>query len=202
MPDFKLLSQQNFDRQAACYDTSSYSLHARKLYPLFLSQLRHIPHASLLDLGCGTGAMLELILRELPGTRCVGLDLSPNMVRAAQGRLPGNVEIVLGDAEALPFCGGSFDVVVCSDSFHHYPSPGAVLAEVRRVLRPGGVLLLGDTTAPWGLRQAVNLLLPFSHGGDVRLYGPEELEGLLSRFFHGACCRRAGTTALFAWGIR
>lgn len=202
MNNAKLLSQKNFDRQANCYDSSNLSLHARRLYPIFISQLCQIPHTNILDVGCGTGALMELMLDRLPGSSCTGLDLSPNMIQTAQKKLSGRANVLLGDAQALPFGSSCFDVVVCNDSFHHYPSPGAVLEEIHRVLRPGGVLLLGEPTAPAPLRLLVNLLLPFSREGDVHLYAPAELTALLGRIFHGAECKNVGSTALFAWGIR
>ena len=74
--------------------------------------------------------------------------------------------------------------------------------EVARVLLPGGVFLLADTTAPGPFRQAIDLLLPYGRGGDVHLYGTEELRQLLSRYLQGAECRRADATSLLAWGIK
>ena len=59
MRDYKDLSQKNFDGQAPTYDTASFGAHARSLYPVLLSQLEQIPHNSLLDVGCGTGALLS-----------------------------------------------------------------------------------------------------------------------------------------------
>ena len=198
----KEYSQKNFDRQAPDYDISSYGAHARKLYPLLLRQLGEIPHDSVLDVGCGTGAMLERIAERWPGGDFAGVDLSPAMVLAAQEKLGSRAHIQPGDAEALPFPDRRFQSVLCCDSFHHYPDPQAALKEIHRVLEPGGVFLLADTTAPAVIRGMVNLLLPFGHSGDVRLYAPQEISELLSLYFHGAECRRAGSTSLLAWGIK
>ena len=121
------------------------------------------------------------------------------MARPKRGE---GVELVQGDAERLPFADGAFDVVLCCDSFHHYPNPRAVLAQFARVLQPGGILLLGECTAPAGVRAVTNLLLPLSREGDVRIYSARELAELLSTAFHGAECRRAGPTALVAWGVK
>src|SRR5262249_59982154 len=68
--------------------------------------------------------------------------------RAAGGRL----HLVQGDSERLPFPDDAFDVVTCTHSFHHYPRQDQVVAEMYRVLRPGGRLLLidGDRDRLWG----------------------------------------------------
>lgn len=202
MTDYKMISQRNFDRQADCYDSSSYGQHARKLYPVLLSQLDQIPHQSILDVGCGTGALLERIISRWPGTSCTGLDLSPKMVTAAREKLGSRAQVIQADAESLPLPDSTFDVVVCNDSFHHYPNPETVLAEISRVMQPGGVFLLGDTTAPAGLRGITNLLLPHSRGGDVRLYSRKELTHLLSLHFQGIRCGKVDATSLLAWGIK
>jgi ubiquinone/menaquinone biosynthesis C-methylase UbiE len=64
----------------------------------------------------------------------------------------GRIMPVQGDSERLPFASGSFDVVTCANSFHHYPRQDRAVAEMRRVLVPGGKLLLidGFRDRPWG----------------------------------------------------
>lgn len=201
MIDQKELSRAAFDRQAPRYD-AAFGRHARALHSLLLRQLAEIPHHRVLDVGCGTGALLEQMAARWPGGSYTGVDLSPGMTAVARERLGGRALVLQGDAEALPLPDGRFQAAVCCDSFHHYPHPEAALREIRRVLEPGGVLLLADTTAPAGARQLINLLLPLSRGGDVRLYAPRELTQLLSLCFHGAECHRVTGTGLLAWGIK
>jgi ubiquinone/menaquinone biosynthesis C-methylase UbiE len=80
--------------------------------------------------------------------RVVAYDLTEPMLQAARGHVRGrgaaNVEFVAGDATALPFRDGSFDVVTCRTAAHHFPDVGAAVRQIHRVLRPGGSLLLQD----------------------------------------------------------
>jgi ubiquinone/menaquinone biosynthesis C-methylase UbiE len=80
--------------------------------------------------------------------RLVAYDLTEPMLQAARGHVRGrgaaNVEFVAGDATALPFRDGSFDVVTCRTAAHHFPDVGAAVRQIHRVLRPGGSLLLQD----------------------------------------------------------
>jgi len=80
--------------------------------------------------------------------RVVAYDLTEPMLRAARGHLQArgaaNVGFVAGDAGALPFRDGSFDVVTCRTAAHHFADVGAALRQIHRVLRPGGALLLQD----------------------------------------------------------
>ena len=140
MNDCKMRSGRAFDRQAWTYDTARFGSHARGLYPVLLEQLAQIPHGSVLDVGCGTGELLREVGLRFPETARTGLDLSANMLAVAREKLGGAVELVQGDAERLPFADGRFEVLLCNDSFHHYPNPGAAAAEFARVLQPGGVL--------------------------------------------------------------
>jgi ubiquinone/menaquinone biosynthesis C-methylase UbiE len=94
-----------------------------------------------LDVGCGTGQLAARIRRELPGTRVVGCDFSGGMLHRAQAR-DRVASWVQGDADRLPFAGGAFDAVVSTEAFHWFPDRRRALAEFRRVLRPGGRLLL------------------------------------------------------------
>ena len=74
------------------------------------------------------------------------------MLRQTRHILGTGVGLVHADSHRLPFGVGSFDVVICTHSFHHYPDQTAVLREMFRVLRPGGrvMVLDGDRDNPWG----------------------------------------------------
>ena len=67
-------------------------------------------------------------------------------------RHAGHVQPIQADSERLPFAAGTFDVVTCANSFHHYPHQDRAVAEMHRVLHPGGRLILidGYRDAPWG----------------------------------------------------
>jgi len=108
-----------------------------------------LPHLTagqrLLDLGCGPGTITEgLAARTEPG-QAVGLDQDREFVEAASEKSSrSNLRFQVGDAAALPFEDDSFDVVFAHALLQHVASPGAVLSEVRRVLRPGGVAAVAD----------------------------------------------------------
>jgi ubiquinone/menaquinone biosynthesis C-methylase UbiE len=109
----------------------------------------------ILDIGCGTGQFAAAALRHLPTAHVWGLDLSACMLQRAKARIPepdGRLHLAQGDSERLPFRDSFFDAITCSHSFHHYPHQDRVLAEMHRVLRPDGRLLLidGDRDRPWG----------------------------------------------------
>jgi len=98
----------------------------------------------LLDLGCGTGANLPM-LRESAGARgwVTALDFSPHALRFARDHLGAEqISLAQGDALHLPFADDSFDVVTMFDVLEHLSDDSRALGEVRRVLRPGGALVL------------------------------------------------------------
>jgi ubiquinone/menaquinone biosynthesis C-methylase UbiE len=106
-----------------------------------------------LDVGCGTGALLVALRREAKPARLVGVDPDPDMLAQAEPKLRAAgvaAELLRGSADALPFPDGSFDVVVSSLMFHHLDAATkrGALREWRRVLAPGGALVLVDFGAP------------------------------------------------------
>jgi len=102
---------------------------------------------AMLDVGSGTGLCAWLGQHLVgPGGRVVALDPSPGMLE--QARMRGVRERVVGFAESLPFDDGSFDVVTMSYMLRHVQDLATAFAEVRRVLRPGGRLLIFEVTAP------------------------------------------------------
>jgi len=102
------------------------------------------PGMNLLDVGCGPGTItLDLAARVAPG-RVVGIDREPAVITEAVGLLPGgdsaNVEFRTADVYSLDFEDESFDVVHAHQVLQHLTDPVAALVEMRRVLRPGGIL--------------------------------------------------------------
>jgi ubiquinone/menaquinone biosynthesis C-methylase UbiE len=133
----------------------------------------------MLDIGCGTGALLQMVQEKKKDARLFGVDLSEKMIQVAKAKLGEKADLRVSDSEKLPFPNGAFDLVMCTFSFHHYPNPGAVLSEVRRVLAPGGRLILVDpTTAIPLLRQVVNFRNLFIKDGTVRIYSKREMKVL------------------------
>jgi len=99
-----------------------------------------------LDVGTGAGALalaLAPLVRDV-----VGLDRSPELLAHARERAAPNVTFVEGEAEHLPFDAASFDLACTLRTLHHVPRPELVLAELVRVTRPGGRLLVVDQIAP------------------------------------------------------
>jgi ubiquinone/menaquinone biosynthesis C-methylase UbiE len=102
-----------------------------------------------LDVGCGTGALMRKTAKRFPRADLSGVDPAPGMVEAAgkawRGARPAR--FVLAAAEHLPFEGGEFDLVTSTLSFHHWQGQQAGLNEIGRVLAPGGSVVLADIFA-------------------------------------------------------
>ncbi len=99
--------------------------------------LRHGRGKDVLEVGCGTGLILKDVARE--ARRAVGVDLSAGMLRRSHAR---GLRVAQGDATSIPFASESFDVVCSFKVLPHVRDLAAALAEMARLLRPGGVLLL------------------------------------------------------------
>jgi SAM-dependent methyltransferase len=109
--------------------------------------------ARLLDAGCGSGRTMDELARY---GRVSGIDLSAEAVAAARRRGHGDVRVA--HVESLPFADGIFDVVTCLDVVEHTPDDRATLAELLRVTRPGGLLVVTVPAyqALWSRHDEVN----------------------------------------------
>lgn len=135
--------RRTFDRAAASYDQAA--VLQREVCDRLLERLAWIrlSPARVLDAGAGTGQGLQGLRRRYRGARLVALDLSPAMLRTAARsagwwRRPG---LVCGDVEALPFADACFDLVFSSLAVQWCNDLERALAEFRRVLAPGGLLM-------------------------------------------------------------
>ena len=182
---YKQLSIREFTKAAKVYETDHAGIYemCKDDYPPMLAELEIDPFDNVLDVGCGTGPVIELLATKYPEKHFVGLDITPAMIEVARSKGLPNAEFVVGDAESLPFGDGGFDAVLCSNSFHHYPNPGAFLREAHRVLRPGGKLILRDYTSNDVVVWLMNTFeMPLAHlvgHGDVRILKMGEYRELM-----------------------
>jgi len=151
----KSTARGQFEAWAHSYDRS---LLQRFLFrPSYMTLMREIARwhkvhrgpFRVLDIGCGTGELASMLARTPWPVEAVGLDYAPSMCAQAaqktrQQQLQTRARFTAGDSEFLPFADGTFDIVTCSNSFHHYPDQPAVVREAHRLLQPGGRFILID----------------------------------------------------------
>jgi len=145
--------------------------------------------ARVLDVGCGTGALLERLALAFPRARLTGIEPVPEMREQARGRLPAEVDLCAARAQRLPFTGSVFDAVVCTSVLHHLPAgaaAGAVL-EMSRVLRPGGQVVVTDWSGDAMACRLFAAWLRLRRPAPLHLYRGDRLRALL---------RQAGFTAV------
>lgn len=148
-----------YDARAASYTGERYASDGGRVSrpylerSLILETMLPVRALRLLDLGCGPGVLEPMLARRTD--RLFAVDLSGPMVRHARTRsLAGgglqSVGVAQAAAESLPFADGAFDAVVCMGVASYWAHPAAALSEIRRVLAPGGELVLqaSDPFAP------------------------------------------------------
>ena len=136
---------RQYDAWAQVYDLF-WARYVNQTLPVLQRAVCVQPGERALDLACGTGELARRILEKEPRAKLVGVDLAPGMVERARAKLndQSGVQIEQADVHDLPFADASFDAVVCANTFHYFTHPSQVLQEARRVLRPGGRLVLLD----------------------------------------------------------
>lgn len=150
---------------------------------------------TVLDLACGDGHLLQLLAnRKQPGLSLLGVDMSEHELAAAQARLGGATTLLQGRAQSLPFEASSIDVVLSHLAVMLMDDVEAVLAEVGRVLKPGGTVSIvvgGDLVRGDALELFLGLLKPLKAAeahpptplGDPRVRSVEGLTGLFGAGF-------------------
>lgn len=134
--------RRSYDDLAATYDTR-WRKYIDATLALAMESLELAGGEHVLDVGCGTGELEDRLLDRWPGLRTTGVDLSPNMLQQAADKR-SNVALLAAEAHRLPFAEASIDVAVCANAFHYFRRPAETLADMRRVLRPAGRLVLVD----------------------------------------------------------
>lgn len=188
---FKHFEREGYSRVASGYEEVAAPVTAQA-NDAILDAVLTGPGIALLDVACGPGWLSAAALKR--GARVTALDLTEEMVAMARRRCP-EAEVVVGDAEHLPFPANHFDAVVCNFGILHLPQPERAIAEAYRVLRSGGRYAFTCWTPP-GRNPFFALILD-----SVQKHGTMEVNlpsgPPLFRFGEAAECTRALQSAGF-----
>ncbi len=196
-----------FDRWSATYDRPGLQLFTyRPIHDAVLARIDGLEPSMVVDLGCGTGQLTQRLIRGFPDANIVGVDLSDGMLTEAAGRLrqvgSDDQPLVRADALQLPFAASSIDLVVCTESFHWYPDQAAALAELARVLNPGGRLLIASIATVTGAGDQLLRGATRAGGRTIRALPPHRIRELLARSgFAVISQHRIPRLGLIAWPV-
>lgn len=151
----------------------------KPLYDLTFDVMEFEENDSILEIGFGTGTFLEKLFNEHTEMQVSGIDYSEEMVEIAresnqENISKGNLKIMKGNSDAIPFPDQSFNKVLCNMVIYFWDEPEEHLKEIKRVLKPGGVFYTGLRT-----RESM-LIFPFIEHG-FNLYSIEEWKEILNK---------------------
>jgi len=142
------MTRAHFNQKAARWDETSSERDVTKLERM-AKRLDIKSGSTLLDVGTGTGVFIPFLLSEIgKGGRIVGLDFAEKMLRRARAKgFNGNIDYLCADVIDIPLGNEIFDIIVCHSSFPHFQDKSRALAEMKRVIRRGGRLLICHTSS-------------------------------------------------------
>lgn len=168
-----------FDLWSASYDRPGLQATTyRPIHDAVLARLDGLTPDRILDLGCGTGQLTERLRTRFPSAELIGVDLSDGMLEKAADRTHAT-GFVRANAQCLPLAPGSLDVVTCTESFHWYEDQEAAVAELARLLRPGGRLVIASIATVTGFADDAIQRATAAAGRPIRAIPKRKLKQLL-----------------------
>lgn len=164
--------EQEFDALAPEYENnrlaSWYQAHADEM----LQHCLTIEEGDILDIGCGTGHFLREYLKDKPGLRAVGVDISSSMIEEASKKAEQagleNLKFIHADWETMsfaPFSGYNFDIIFCANAFHYFTDPQAASDKLYKLLDDEGILYVLERNKA---RSLLTLLWGFLHSTFIK----------------------------------
>jgi ubiquinone/menaquinone biosynthesis C-methylase UbiE len=199
--------------EATDYDQMDHT-HVNQLFVADLLQLR-TDFVNALDVGAGTAQIPIELCRRHATAQIIAIDMAQHMLALGQrnvdrANLGGRIKLQLCDAKQMLFPAASFDVVMSNSIVHHIPTPAAVIAEMARVVRPGGLLFVRDLLRPADdatLRQLVQTYAGEANAHQQQMFGDslhaaltlEEVRDLVRRIGFDPQSVRATSDRHWTW---
>jgi ubiquinone/menaquinone biosynthesis C-methylase UbiE len=177
---------ETFDGKSLKYD------YLRSAQLGVISLLNFKENVNMLDIGCGTGwALGQAAKYNGDKGAFYGVDLSEKMIEKAKENFKGreNFHFIKANAEEIPLDGNFFDIIICTNSFHHYLHPDKALKEMHRLLKNGSKLYILDPIVDNWFFKVISNTFHLFDPAHVKLYSTKEFQELIS----GAGLRYAGT---------
>lgn len=170
------------------FNTWSKDYDQKRFWPFYFSNAAVLQtvnpqeSSSILDVGCGTGILLQQMAQLNKGLNLCGLDISPKMVEVTRAKLGTLAKVQQGSANNFPYADNMFDYVTCATSFHHYPNPDNSLREMFRVLKSGGKLVVLDPFTNGRPRKVICAILDtvFDEKG-TKLFAKEQMYDMFNQ---------------------
>ena len=150
-----------FDDIAATYDEGLAGKGSKRFYNLLLREITLTSGAAVLDVGCGTGALLKK-LSDTCTLIGFGVDIEKNMVEVAKMKYP-HMDFQISRCDNLQFSNSSFDIIVSCMAYHHFDNKEGFAREASRLLKQDGILYIADPRFPWLIRKTLNGFLRLIH---------------------------------------
>jgi ubiquinone/menaquinone biosynthesis C-methylase UbiE len=181
MSSIEATIRQQYDQMSVIYD-QRWSRYISRTLQFLKTWAELSPTDKVLDVACGTGEFEQLILTEHSEQNMVGVDISERMLAIAQQKLQPypNVTLSLASAVDLSFADQSFDVIVSASAFHYFENPAIALAEMKRVLKPNGKIIILDWCKDYLLCRICDLILKFTDPAYQQCYTQTEFHNFLT----------------------
>lgn len=191
MKNFDEKSRENYNQNANDYDNTFDGKFTEKFKRLLLEEVVINTNDSVLDVACGNGTFLKMLSGKY-NIRGYGIDISENMIENARRKCPDMTFEVTGCGQT-PFKDRMFDVMTVCAAYHHFPDTKAFAKEVKRILKPRGMIYIAEVYCPAIIRVICNPFIPLSKAGDVKFYSSKEIQKNFEDFgFEQAGIKRDG----------
>jgi ubiquinone/menaquinone biosynthesis C-methylase UbiE len=178
------LNKAKWDKWAATADGKGWKYeYLRSAQLSVISMLGIRENMNFLDIGCGTGWAVGQAARiiDFKGS-FYGVDLSQKMIEKAEENFKEypTFHFIKANSESIPLKDTFFDIIICTNSFHHYLHPEKSMKEIFRLLKPGGRIYILDPAADSWIMKVVDLIIKLFEPGHVKIYSSKEFQKMMS----------------------
>ena len=155
----------------------------RKAQASLISILDLKENINFLDIGCGTGWAIGQVANLINDKgEFYGVDLSPKMIEKAKENFhdKNNFHFIEANSESIPLDDNMFDIIICTNSFHHYLHPDKAMKEIHRLLKASGKIYILDPTADTLFIKLIDKIIKMLESAHVKMYSTEEFKELMT----------------------